>query len=149
MITGMNHTGFVVKDLDRAVEFYREVMGFELVRLVERNGGPISQVVGYEDTHLRAAHLSLGGDHMLELVEYRKPASSDRPTQERAVLGAGHLAFDVDDIEETYRDLTSRGCVAMNPPARLAPDRAACYMQDPDGNWIELIESGEPLSKDA
>ena len=106
-------------------------------------------MVGYEDTHLRAAHLSLGGDHMLELVEYRKPASSDRPTQERAVLGAGHLAFDVDDIEETYRDLTSRGCVAMNPPARLAPDRAACYMQDPDGNWIELIESGEPLSKDA
>ncbi len=143
MITGMNHTGFVVKDLERSMRFYREVIGFELVRLVERTGAPISQVVGYKDAHLRAALLSLGGDHLLELVEYHNPPASDRPTEERAVLGAGHVAFTVDDINETYRDLTSKGAVALNPPAWVAPDRAACYMQDPDGNWIELIQTNE------
>ena len=28
----------------------------------------------------------------------------------------------------------------MNPPVQLGPDRLACYLQDPDGNWIELVE---------
>ena len=30
----------------------------------------------------------------------------------------------------------------MNPPAELAPGRVACYIQDPDGNWLELLQLG-------
>ena len=41
----MNHTGFIVADLDKSVEFYLNVMGLKMVREVERNGGPISQVL--------------------------------------------------------------------------------------------------------
>jgi len=39
MITRMNHTGFIVADLDKSVEFYLNVMGLKMVREVERNGG--------------------------------------------------------------------------------------------------------------
>ena len=28
----------------------------------------------------------------------------------------------------------------MNPPIEVAPGKKCCYIQDPDGNWIELIE---------
>ena len=45
----MNHTGFIVADLDKSVEFYLNVMGLKMVRKVERNGGPISQVLNYPD----------------------------------------------------------------------------------------------------
>ena len=57
MITRMNHTGFIVADLDKSVEFYLNVMGLKMVREVERNGGPISQVLDYLDTHIKAALL--------------------------------------------------------------------------------------------
>jgi len=67
MITRMNHTGFIVADLDKSVEFYLNVMGLKMVREVERNGGPISQVLDYLDTHIKAALLGLEGEEVIYL----------------------------------------------------------------------------------
>ena len=140
MITGMNHTGIVVSDLDEAVEFYRDVIGFKLMYRRERSGGVIGQVVGYPDTHLKAAFLEITEGQHLELIQYLSPPPTDRPTEERNVLGACHLAFDVDSTEDTYVSLISRGAKKLNPPVEVAPGRTICYLQDPFGNWIELVE---------
>lgn len=86
MITGVNHNGFVVRDLDRAVEFYRDVMGLTVAATREREGGPISQVVGYGDAHLKIALLSVGNGHILELIQYMRPAGSERASAERNTL---------------------------------------------------------------
>ena len=96
MITGLNHSGLVVEDLERSVRFYRDVIGLEVVRTFERDGGPISDVVGYENTHLKGAMLSLNDGHVIELIQYVRPEVAERPTQERAVLGGSHIAFNVD-----------------------------------------------------
>ncbi len=142
MIKGINHTGIVVRNLDASIQFYCEVLGFELIRKIERPGGPISQVVGYGDAHLLAAHLSIG-NVMLEFIEYCNPEVLERYTQERAVIGGTHVAFDVDDIHSTYQKLLDKGANKLNPPERVASDKIVCYMQDPDGNWIELIETSD------
>ena len=143
MITGMNHTGFVVADLDRSVEFYNEVVGLQVVARRERDGGPISQVLDYEKTSIKVALLGIDGEdgHILELIEYVNPVSTERPTNERAVLGASHLAFNVTDIEGTFQRLLANGAIRLNAPVEVTPGRVVCYLQDPDGNWIELIES--------
>ena len=141
VITGMNHTGFVVRDLAKALEFCCDAIGMEVSRTVERDGGPICQVVGYDDAHLRIALLRTGDGRLLELIQYVYPPGSERPTEERNALGAAHLAFDVDDIESTYQEIIGRGAVALNPPVEVAPGRKACYFQDPEGNWLELIEA--------
>jgi catechol 2,3-dioxygenase-like lactoylglutathione lyase family enzyme len=143
MITELHHTGFVVRDLEKAIGFYRNVIGLRLIAEMERTGGPISQVVGYENTHLKIGKLAVGDGHFLELIEYVNPTAGARPTDERCVLGGSHLAFEVDDIEATYRQLTSRGANKLNPPVEVAPGRKACYLQDPEGNWIELVELRE------
>ena len=140
MITGMNHTGFVVKDLDKSIEFYRDVVGLTVVATREREGGPISQVVGYENSRIKVALLGKGEGHLVELVQYMHPEGSERPSEERNTLGATHLAFDVEDIEQTYQYLIGNGARSLNPPQELSTSRKVCYLQDPDGNWLELIE---------
>ncbi|MCI0441417.1 MAG: VOC family protein [Chloroflexi bacterium] len=142
MIKRMYHTGFVVSDLQKSLAFYRDVLGLKVVRELERTGYPISQVVGYENAHLKGAMLGLEGEegHVLELIQYVNPKASARPTTERAVLGGSHLAFYVDDIEQTFQKLVANGAKKLNPPVEIAPGRKGCYMQDPDGNWIELIQ---------
>lgn len=140
VITSMNHTGFVVRDLGKSVEFYRDVIGLELVRMLERDGPGISQVLGYEQTHIRGALLGIADGHFLELIQYHHPEGADRQSEERNMLGATHLAFNVDDIEATLDRLVSSGARKLNPPAEVGPQRTVCYLQDPDGNWIELIE---------
>ena len=145
MITGMNHTGFVVNNVEASADFYMNVIGLKEIARRERDGGPISQVVGYENTHLKAVLLGLDedGSHILELIEYIRPEPSDRPTTERAVIGASHICFNVDDIHSAFSELISNGAKELNPPVESAPGRMVCYLQDPDGNWIELIQSAE------
>ena len=145
MITGMNHTGFVVRDVEASADFYMNVIGLKEVARRERDGGPISDVVGYENTHLKAVLLGLdeNNGHILELVQYIRPEASNRPTEERAVLGASHLCFDVDDINATFNAMIANGAKELNRPIEVSPGRVVCYLQDPDGNWIELIQSAE------
>ena len=38
MILGMDHTGFIVKDIDKSVAFYEDVIGLEVTRNIERDG---------------------------------------------------------------------------------------------------------------
>ncbi len=145
MITGMNHTGFVVSDLDRSVDFYTNTVGLKLVRRLERDGGPISHLLGYEDTRIKGAILGFDDDggHVLELIEYINPSSAERPTSERAVLGASHLAFNVTDINGTFDRMIAAGAIELAPPVEIMPGRVGCYLQDPDGNWVELLEIDE------
>jgi glyoxylase I family protein len=143
MILKMHHTGFVVADLERAVEFYEGGVGLEVQNRYERQGGPIEQVVGYTDAHLKIAILGIGGEHVLELIQYVNPAPGQRPTSERSVIGGSHLAFAVDDIQATYKNLSGAGARTLNAPISVAPGRTVCYLQDPDGNWLELMELKE------
>ena len=143
MVQQLHHTGFVVRDLDKAVAFYRDIVGLQVISEYERIGPGIDQVVGYADAHLKLALLDLGGGHILELIEYVNPPSDERPTAERNVLGAAHLAFQVKDISATFAKLSSGGAKIMNPPAEIAPGRIVCYFQDPEGNWLEIMEFSE------
>jgi catechol 2,3-dioxygenase-like lactoylglutathione lyase family enzyme len=54
-VEGLQHTGFTVRDLERSVVFYRDVLGFEVVAEGERQGGYFAAVVGYPETHVRMA----------------------------------------------------------------------------------------------
>lgn len=140
MITGMNHTGIVVRDLEKSVDFYRQGLGLKVVVRRERQGQPISQVVGYENSRIKVALLGNGAGHLVELIQYINPVGPERYSDDRNVMGSTHLAFDVEDIEETYQHLIRHGGQKLNPPVEMVPGRKVSYLQDPDGNWIELIE---------
>jgi len=58
----------------------------------------------------------------------------------RAAIGATHLAFIVDDINATWKRLLSMGGKKLNPPVAVGDKLKGLYMQDPDGNWVELDE---------
>ena len=142
-MTTLNHTGFAVEDLDRSVRFYTEGLGLEQYNLVHSNRPGITSVVGYEDAYLLIALLVGADGHTLELIQYVNPAgrASDPESQRmRARFGASHLCFVVRDIEVTYTRLLELGASQLNPPVEVYDGLLACYLQDPDGNWIELIE---------
>jgi len=139
----MNHTGFVVSDLERSVRFYRDGLGLEVDRELEADAWELSQVVGYEKAHIKVVMLIGDDGHVLELIQYVNPpaAAHDPAVQHRrAVTAAAHIAFFMEDVEEVYQRLLSMGGQKLNPPVEAMPGLKACYFQDPDGNWIELLE---------
>ena len=64
------HVGFQVRDLDRSMEYYRDVIGLELLDRLIRDEPYLSQVTGYPDVRLDIALLVEPDSRiMLELVE--------------------------------------------------------------------------------
>ena len=142
----MNHTGFVVSDMDRSLEFYQDLLGLKQERNQILEGEFISGLVGYPDARLHIVYLGTGDlRHSVELIQYLNPAGTPAAMPERHQVGASHLGVIVDDLDAFYAELSSRGVRFVSPPA-IRPGTVypmaskGCYMQDPDGNWLELLE---------
>ncbi|MCC6176802.1 MAG: VOC family protein [Chloroflexi bacterium] len=139
----IHHAGITVADLERSIAFYRDVLGLTVLGQYERTTPDIGEIVGYPGAHLRIAFVGVAGDSpRIELLQYVTPSAEGRGG-ETNVPGAGHVCFDVDDIDAVFRRLT----VAGYPPRSKAPVELtqgpnsgvkALYVRDPDGYTIEL-----------
>ena len=149
----MNHTGFVVSNMERSVAFYRDQLGLEIERDQILEGDFISKLVGYPDAKLHIIYLGLGdAKHSVELIEYLNPRGDAAPLPDRKDIGATHLGIIVDNLDEFYKELSSKGVRFVSPPvtrpnAVYPMAQKGCYMQDPDGNWLELLEQPPALER--
>ncbi len=142
----MNHTGFVVSDMERSLAFYKEVLGLEEERSSVMEGDMVNQLTGIEGARVHVVYLGCGDvRHAVELVHFLEPGVLPWEIPPRNRVGTAHLAFIVDDLDALYEELSGRGIEFVNPPA-LRPEavypwaQKVCYMYDPDGNMLELIE---------
>ncbi len=142
----MNHTGFVVSDMERSLVFYRDLLGLQEERNHILEGEFISQLVGYPNARLHIVYLGCGDvRHSVELIQYLNPSGERNEPSDRNDVGATHLGIIVDDLDSFYEELSSQGFRFVSPPA-VRPNatyplaRKGCYLQDPDGNWLELLE---------
>ena len=144
MLKSFFHTGFIVKDLEAAIAFYSDVLGLTLTMRTERAGEFPATLLGFPDAHIKGAFFDLGGGHQLELIQYINPEGGYADFDKNDVR-ASHLAFFVEDIDAFYESTCGRGLRYPTPPAPMYDAggklvRKASYCQDPDGNWLELVE---------
>ena len=151
-MTSIVHTGLTVRDLDRSLVFYRDVLGMELVFAQEKQGGYLAEIVGYPDAHVRMAHLSFPGDaHRIELFQYLAPEPVGAPAEPRAV-GITHVCLLVDDLPAVYERLRAAGVRFMSPPVQVDTGANAggqgVYLRDPDGAVVELFQPPTTAEED-
>ena len=142
----MNHTGFVVSDMERSLVFYRDLLGLTEERNQILEGEFISQLVGYPNARLHIIYLGIGDmKHSVELIQYLNPPGESVALPSRHNVGATHLGVIVDDLDSFYEELSGKGIRFVSPPAvrsgaAYPMARKGCYLEDPDGNWLELLE---------
>ena len=118
------HTCYRIGDIDRSVEFY-EALGFE-----ERGRLPI------RDEAINVFMGLPGDDPRLELTYNFGVDSYDMGT------GYNHIAVTVDDIDQALQNLAEKGIEPEKPPYTVRDGGSRlCFVRDPDGYRIELIES--------
>lgn len=156
-ITSLHHTGIQVRDLDRSLEFYLGVLGFDLLFRWNPQAPYISELVGYPGVDLHSAIIRMpDSDVFLELLEYGNVAGEPVDTR-TGNPGTAHIAFMVDDLDVLFADLVSKGVDFVSEPVTptIGPNAGgrAVYMMDPDGFRIEFMQSsrtfGEYTSGDA
>lgn len=141
MIHGIDHTAISVPDMDSALEFYRDVLGFEVLFEAGWPVGakPLDDLVGLRDSSSKVAMIRLG-DTKIEVFEYQTPdAQPQDPRRPVNDHGYTHICLKVTGIDQEYARLRDAGMVFNSPPVDLGTSHCV-YGRDPFGNTIELIE---------
>jgi catechol 2,3-dioxygenase-like lactoylglutathione lyase family enzyme len=144
---GVGAVGMTVSNLDRSVAFFRDVLAFELVDVVEASGRDTELLTGVFGARTRTARLRLGGE-VLELTEFLAPRGRPYPADTRANdQWFQHVAIIVSDMDRAYARLRANGVThASTGPQRLpdwnpnAGGIEAFYFRDPDGHFLEILE---------
>jgi lactoylglutathione lyase len=124
------HTAYRVRDIDASLRFY-EALGFE-------RRGRLNFPTAYN------VYLGLPGDSdRLELTVNR---GRDEPYDLGS--GYGHIALTVDDLDATLAGLADKGIEPEREPYTVPSGARICFVQDPDGYRVELIEGDFETPKD-
>src|SRR5213594_4501726 len=124
MVKKLLHTRYRVKDLEKTVSFYRDVLGLKELR--RQKSGRGSQLV-----FLKAP----GSEEEIEICKFDESGP--------VVVGPDltHLAFEVDDLDKFAKHAATKGYPLSDGPHSTGTSRIA-FIDAPEGYEIELIERG-------
>lgn len=143
LVEGVNHHGITVSSVDRALEFFVGVLGFEPGATVDLDETFAAGVTGVEGARIRVA-FARGPGIDVELLQYLAPADRTKIDARPCDVGTAHLALFVDDIAAVAAASAALGWrLAGNVQPITTGPRAggrAAYLRDGDGTTIELVE---------
>ena len=122
------HTCYRITDIDSSVEFYR-ALGFEEMGRLRIRDEAINVFMGLPED---------GAEPRLELtynVGHNEPYDLG--------TGYGHIAVSTGDLDQTLARLSEQGIEPERPPYTVSEGGSRlCFVSDPDGYRIELLERG-------
>jgi catechol 2,3-dioxygenase-like lactoylglutathione lyase family enzyme len=139
----LDHVGFAVSDLDRSIEFYSLLLDEPPMLRKVWDLPYLGDVVGYPNAKLDAAFWRLPGGTVLELLFYMEPpmAAVDMETYN---AGNAHLCLVTADMDRDFDRLRGKADFRSSKPVPIPwgpyEGGKACYLRDPDGISIELIQ---------
>lgn len=127
-----------VTDMDRALAFYRDVLGMEVVFESLISGEPFDAVL--HATRKREGRVVGGllGGLMIELLSIGTGPSRDDAAP-RAFTGIHNVSLSVRDLDDTHRRVASAGYTPDQDPFEIGGVRMF-FVKDPDGTAVEFIE---------
>ena len=143
-VKGVSHIAYNVTDLDRAIEFYCDVLGFRKafdIVIPE----DIDQVLpGHPMTAFKGetamVYLEAPDGVFIELFRPLPGADPDSGGPNFEKMGYVHLSLEVDSVDDFAKELRKIG-VSIDSEKSLGPDHTyTMWIKDPDGNRIELME---------
>ncbi len=131
MIKKIEHIGVAVKDVEKSVHIFQDLLGIPLERVYES-----------EAIKTKIAFFPLG-DSTIELIQPMDPASPAAKFIEKRGEGIHHLCLGVEDIEQSLREFEAKGIELLNKTPRKTQDgRLVAFLNPKSTNGV-LIELEE------
>ena len=152
-VIAADHTGITVSNLERSLEFWQNVLGFEFSHRAHQTSEMASEITGVAGAEIKLAVVKTPGGHKIELLEYlappdRKkhvdPSTSLRTSLRPCDVGSVHIAFTVDNLDAVLQRIAASGWKAAGKSQTLqsGPNagKRVVYVRDTDGTTIEFME---------
>jgi catechol 2,3-dioxygenase-like lactoylglutathione lyase family enzyme len=145
VILNTRHAGVVVRNIDKSLRFYQDILGLKIRSREKEEGSFIDKVTGIKKVCVETCKMTGPDDSMIELLQYHShPANKPLVLASSNNLGCSHVAFTVSDLDKVYSLLKENNLNCVNPPA-TSPNGLVkvLYCHDFDGVIIELVEELE------
>ncbi len=139
MFERMDHAAISVRDMDKAIAFYGDVIGMQ--KTFDRTfDEPMARIIGIPGTRVRIVHMRLG-ESVVELFDYQYPHGRE-PQLDRiqADFGMTHIGFMVKDFEATYKQLLDKGVRFLSEPVEIRPNVWVAYFHGAEYEVCEMRE---------
>jgi catechol 2,3-dioxygenase-like lactoylglutathione lyase family enzyme len=141
-----SHLGICVADLERSLRFWCDGLGFEKAETFAV-GDEYRAALEVEGPVDLVSQFVRRGGIAIELLAWRSPGTSGRPSARRNQLGMTHLSFSVEDVDTAARHLVACGGTLLPETRTGQADPGAIqivFLADPDGVRIELLSGTAP-----
>jgi hypothetical protein len=135
--------GISCLNIDEMINFYTSSFSFSLISKIlvpaDASKGEIFSDSGYSVARLQAPF----GERLKLLSPNDANSNTLKPRKSLNILKEPHTTFItliVNDIETVLAFAITLGATAMGVAVRLRPDLCISFMQDPEGNYIELAQ---------
>ena len=145
-VTKVESVGITVREMDRSLKFYTEVLGFKKISDNEYKGENWEKLQGVFGLNMRVVKLQLG-DEFIELTDYITTGGRSIPEDAKSNdLFFQHIAIVVSDMEKAYAQLKKYNVEHVSTSPQTLPKSIpaaegikAFYFHDPDNHNLELI----------
>jgi lactoylglutathione lyase len=148
-MNGISHVAIGVRDMERSLKFYRDLLGLEVRHdQMQPIGGMASLYANPQKGQRRAVHLHYGkGESRGFLVLTEMPGGTPGEAIKLDEVGISHFSWWVDDLRAIYEKLKSAGVKILVPPydtdaggydETSARKFLTCLFEDPDGIMVQL-----------
>lgn len=127
-----------VTDMDRALAFYRDVIGMEVVFETLVSGQPFDAVLHATRKQEGRVVGGLLGGLMVELLSLGSKPPAEKPAR-RGITGIQNVSLSVTDLDDAHRRITAAGYTPDQAPFEIGGVRMF-FVKDPDGTPVEFIE---------
>lgn len=132
MLKKIHHVGVVVPDLDRAMVFWRDLLGLHLTK---------SAII--EDQGVKAALLQ-AGETEIELLEPLNPDNGVGKFLARRGGGLHHVCFETADVAAELEEARARGIQLIDQKPRPGLAGMICFLH-PKATRGVLVEYAQPI----
>jgi catechol 2,3-dioxygenase-like lactoylglutathione lyase family enzyme len=122
--------GIVVRDGDAALRFYRDTLGFEYTGQMPAGAGGVM-------------HRLLCGTSLIKVVvPAQQPAGQAVTGGIQAANGYRYWTISVRNLDALVEQCRAGGYTVAVEPREIRPGVRIAMVEDPDGNWVEFLETG-------
>lgn len=141
MLKEIRHTGLVVRNLEDALYFWHELLGFKIERRADESGPYIDRMLNLKDARVTTVKMSAPGGGMIELLHFHSHPDISKWNGKPYSTGLTHIAFTVDNLDESCKKLKSAGVIFFSEPQySLDQTVKVTYCEGPEGLLLELVE---------
>jgi len=136
----MRHVGIVVNDIEFAINFWQELFGYEVEKDQLETGVEIDKLLNCLNVEVRTVKMIHKTNARIELLKFNQPIVE---TQFRATpfsKGITHLAFAVNNLDETLQKLNSLGGSILGKSISKDGASHAAYCYAFEGIILEIVE---------